>query len=106
MGLDSFFALRVTAEDDMDTLAQRLLSAALKLQRPPNHCVVFAASPSAVTAAHNCTMKARPPAAVYITLTILRCFHCRTLVQPQSSDPRDREPFEALGHGGHGEPSA
>ncbi len=60
MGLAQYFSARVTAEDDMDTLAERLLSASLKLQRPPDHCVVFVASPSAVTAAHNCTMKARP----------------------------------------------
>ena len=65
MGLDSLFAVRVTAEDDMETLAQRLLSGALKLQRPPDHCVVFVASPSAVTAAHNCTMKVRHVACVY-----------------------------------------
>ena len=59
MGLEHHFSARVTAEDDMDTLAERLLSASLKLQRPPDHCVVFVASPSAVTAAHNCTMKVR-----------------------------------------------
>jgi beta-phosphoglucomutase-like phosphatase (HAD superfamily) len=42
----------------METMAQRYLSAAIKLGRPPNQCVVFAACPTSVTAAHNCTMKA------------------------------------------------
>ncbi len=58
MGLAPFFQAEVTAEDGMDTLAQRYLSAAIKLGRPPNSCVVFDATPSGVTAAHNCTMKA------------------------------------------------
>lgn len=38
-----------TADDDMETIAQRFLSAAIKLGRPPDHCVVFAACPTAVT---------------------------------------------------------
>lgn len=48
----------MSAEDDMDNTAQRYLSASLQLQRPPNLCVVFDALPEAITAAHNCTMKA------------------------------------------------
>jgi beta-phosphoglucomutase-like phosphatase (HAD superfamily) len=59
MGLRGFFRAEVTAEDGMETLAQRLLSAAIKLGRPPDHCVVFETSPVGVCAAHNCTMKAR-----------------------------------------------
>ena len=47
----------VTAEDDMETVTQQLLSASLQLQRPPNHCVTFDDSPEAITAAHNCTMR-------------------------------------------------
>jgi beta-phosphoglucomutase-like phosphatase (HAD superfamily) len=58
LALRPFFGAMVTAEDDMDTQAQRLLSAAIKLARPPEQCVVFAACPSSVTAAHNCTMRA------------------------------------------------
>ncbi|KAI7845474.1 hypothetical protein COHA_001023 [Chlorella ohadii] len=58
LGLRHYFTCTVTADDDMETIAQRFLSAAIKLGRPPDHCVVFAACPTAVTAAHNCTMKA------------------------------------------------
>jgi HAD superfamily hydrolase (TIGR01509 family) len=58
MGLSHFFHARVTAEDGMDTLSERFLSAAVKLGRPPNQCVVFDSSPSGIVAAHNCTMKA------------------------------------------------
>lgn len=52
-----FFEARVTAEDGTETIAESLLSAAYKLQRPPNQCVVFDGSPSGIAAAHNCTMK-------------------------------------------------
>ena len=62
MGLRDLFCAEVTAEDGMETLAQRLLSAAIKLARPPDHCVVFETSPTGVCAAHNCTMKVRGPA--------------------------------------------
>lgn len=58
MGLGQFFQAKVTAEDGMETIAQRYLSAALKLGRPPNQCVVFAACPQSIVAARNCTMKA------------------------------------------------
>lgn len=58
MGLAHYFVADVSAEDGMDTLSQRFLSAALKLSRPPNACVVFSSCPGSVTAAHNCTMKA------------------------------------------------
>ncbi|GMH32602.1 hypothetical protein BSKO_00436 [Bryopsis sp. KO-2023] len=58
MGLDSYFQSDVTFEDDMETIAQKLLSASMKLGRPPNQCVAFASSPKDVAAAHNCTMKA------------------------------------------------
>lgn len=51
------FDALVTAEDDMDTAAQRYLSAAIKLHRPPNQCIVFGATPSSIAAAHNCTMR-------------------------------------------------
>ena len=57
MQLWDYFQVQVTAEDGMETTAQCFLSAALKLGRPPNMCVVFDSSPAGVTAAHNCTMK-------------------------------------------------
>lgn len=56
--LSQFFQAFVTAEDGMDTISQRFLSASIKLGRPPNQCVVFDGSPAGITAAHNCTMKA------------------------------------------------
>ena len=69
MGLRGFFCAEVTAEDGMETLAQRLLSAAIKLARPPDHCVVFETSPVGVCAAHNCTMKVR----VCVRLDVFWC---------------------------------
>lgn len=57
MHLHDHFSILVTAEDDMETISQRYLSAAMQLQRPPNQCLVFSDSPEGVTAAHNCTMK-------------------------------------------------
>lgn len=57
LGLRHLFSAVVCAEDGMDTLAQSFLSAAIKLGRPPNQCVVFGACPASITAAHNCTMK-------------------------------------------------
>lgn len=56
--LDQMFDALVTAEDDMDTCASQLLSASIKVARPPKKCVAFTSSPVMVTAAHNCTMKA------------------------------------------------
>ena len=58
LGLLEFFIATVTAEDGMETKSQRFLSAAIKMGRPPNHCVVFDSCLAGVTAAHNCTMKA------------------------------------------------
>jgi len=57
MGLEAFFAADVAFEDDMETLAQQYLCAAMKLERPPDHCIVFDCSPAGIAAAHNCTMK-------------------------------------------------
>ena len=56
-GMDRCFTALVTADEDMETIAQRYLTAAIKLNRPPNHCVVFGSTPAAIAAAHNCTMK-------------------------------------------------
>ena len=58
MGLHGFFVAVVAFEDDMETMAQQYLCAALKLERPPDHCIVFDHSPTGIAAAHNCTMKA------------------------------------------------
>ena len=58
--LGHFFQAFVTAEDGMDTIGQRFLSASIKLGRPPNQCVVFDGTPAGITAAHNCTMKVDP----------------------------------------------
>lgn len=56
--MSQIFDALVTAEDDMDTYASQLLSASIKLARPPKKCVAFTSSPMMLTAAHNCTMKA------------------------------------------------
>jgi len=58
MDLAHFFQASVTAEDGMDSIAQRFLSASIKMHRPPNKCVVFDSTPNGITAAHNCSMKA------------------------------------------------
>jgi beta-phosphoglucomutase-like phosphatase (HAD superfamily) len=57
LDIRQYFGALVTADDDMETIAQRYLSAAIKLNRPPNQCVVFGATPAAMAAAHNCTMR-------------------------------------------------
>lgn len=58
MTLHDHFQHLVTAEDELETISQRLLTAAVKLRRPPNMCVYFDGSPQGITAAHNCTFKA------------------------------------------------
>lgn len=58
MGLMTYFQAIVTEEDGMDSMAHRLLSAAVKLDRKPSKCVVFEDDPRGITAAHNCTMMA------------------------------------------------
>uniref|UniRef100_A0A0D6R308 FCP1 homology domain-containing protein n=1 Tax=Araucaria cunninghamii TaxID=56994 RepID=A0A0D6R308_ARACU len=57
MGLRKYFQAIVADEDGMESIAQRFLSAAVKLDRPPSKCVVFEDDPRGITAAHNCTMK-------------------------------------------------
>mmetsp|Transcript_62124 Transcript_62124/g.91064 ORF Transcript_62124/g.91064 Transcript_62124/m.91064 type:complete len:475 (-) Transcript_62124:434-1858(-) len=49
--LDSFSF--VTSEDDCDTRAQMYLTSALKLNRPPEYCVVFDVDPEAISSAHD-----------------------------------------------------
>jgi beta-phosphoglucomutase-like phosphatase (HAD superfamily) len=58
MTLHDHFQCLVTAEDELDTISQRLLTASIKLGRAPNFCVYFDSSPRGITAAHNCTLKA------------------------------------------------
>ncbi|KAL6533029.1 hypothetical protein OROMI_027141 [Orobanche minor] len=58
MGLRKFFQAIVSEEDGMESIAHRFLSAAVKLDRKPSKCVVFADDPRQITAAHNCTMMA------------------------------------------------
>lgn len=58
MGIKKYFQAIVTEEDGMESMAHRLLSAAMKLDRKPSKCVVFEDDPRGVTAAHNCTMMA------------------------------------------------
>ena len=53
MGLYDFFVHLVTDDDGMETVSQRLLSASMQLNRPPNLCVFFGDSPDEITAAHN-----------------------------------------------------
>lgn len=57
MNLSRLFQVRVTAEDDCETLSEQLLAASLKLERPPNNCVVFESTINGIAAAHNATMK-------------------------------------------------
>lgn len=58
MTLHDHFQALVTAEDELETISQRLLTAAIKLGRAPQYCVFFDSTPRGVTAAHNCTLKA------------------------------------------------
>ncbi|KAL6897910.1 hypothetical protein ACP4OV_006869 [Aristida adscensionis] len=58
MALSKYFKAIVTDEDDMESIAHRFLSAAMKLDRKPTKCVVFEDDPRGITAAHNCTMMA------------------------------------------------
>lgn len=58
MTLHDHFQAMVTAEDELETISQRLLAASIKLARAPNHCIYFDSTPQGITAAHNCTLKA------------------------------------------------
>lgn len=57
-GLTSAFQAVIGARMGAETQAERLLCAACALRRPPERCVAFSACPGAVTAAHNCSMRA------------------------------------------------
>ncbi|EKX36564.1 hypothetical protein GUITHDRAFT_165694 [Guillardia theta CCMP2712] len=53
MGISQYSIAMVTAEDDCDTRAQMYLSAALKLNRPPQFCVIFDDDPESISSAHD-----------------------------------------------------
>ena len=85
------------ADDDMETMAQRYLSAAIKLGRPPNHCVVFAACPTSVTGRPRALLLPLPQPAVSrpapaLLLAVLhlssRCLQRRTTARCPHTEPR------------------
>ena len=84
LGLLEFFIAMVTAEDGMETKSQRFLSAAIKMGRPPNHCVVFDSCLAGVTAAHNCTMKV-----TLLDPTSWFCHHAKLPSTQLPCSPRD-----------------
>jgi hypothetical protein len=65
LGLSHCFQVAVTAEDGMLERSQEFLSAAIKLERPPNKCVAFVADEQGIAAAHNATVKAVAVPGVY-----------------------------------------
>lgn len=65
MTLHDHFQVMVTAEDELETISQRLLTASVKLGRAPNMCVFFDSSPPGITAAHNVTFKAVAVQGIY-----------------------------------------
>eukprot|EP00882_Tetradesmus_deserticola_P008928 GHRQ01009418.1.p1 GENE.GHRQ01009418.1~~GHRQ01009418.1.p1 ORF type:complete len:383 (+),score=146.30 GHRQ01009418.1:255-1403(+) len=65
MTLHDHFQVMVTAEDELETISQRLLTASVKLGRAPNMCVYFDSSPPGITAAHNVTFKAVAVQGIY-----------------------------------------
>jgi beta-phosphoglucomutase-like phosphatase (HAD superfamily) len=58
MNLSGVFQATVTAEDGMETRSQQLLSAAIKLGRPPKQCVAFVSDIEGIAAAHNTSLRA------------------------------------------------
>ncbi len=60
LGLSPYFTNGdiVAAEDEYETLEQMFLVAAIKAERPPQKCVVFADRPNAIAAAHEVSSKA------------------------------------------------
>jgi len=58
MQLRTLFRAVTDEADGMELPSQRFLCSALKLERPPNRCVVFESTPTGITGAHNASMKA------------------------------------------------
>jgi beta-phosphoglucomutase-like phosphatase (HAD superfamily) len=82
MTLHDHFQTMVTAEDELETISQRLLTASVKLGRAPNMCVYFDSSPPGITAAHNVTFKAvavqvRIAAVHWCAVGTLAAYNCR-----------------------------
>jgi phosphoglycolate phosphatase-like HAD superfamily hydrolase len=81
MTLHDHFQTMVTAEDELETISQRLLTASVKLGRAPNMCVYFDSSPPGITAAHNVTFKA---VAVQVRIVAVHWREVRTLAECSS----------------------
>ena len=66
-GLDKFFPVdkRVTASNGYKQESQQMLGAALRVERRPDHCVVFDGSPESSAAAHDVEMKSVAMTGVY-----------------------------------------
>jgi beta-phosphoglucomutase-like phosphatase (HAD superfamily) len=98
MGLRHFFSALVTDDDDMETISQRYLSAAIKIQRPPNQCVVFTASPAAITGAllcaHECILWAGRghPSTLTDSLAGYPHAYSQHTPPPSASIPRPMQP--------------
>lgn len=58
MQIRTLFRAVTDEADGMELPSQRFLCSALKLERPPNRCVVFESTPTGITGAHNASMKA------------------------------------------------
>jgi beta-phosphoglucomutase-like phosphatase (HAD superfamily) len=58
LGVESFFPIRITAEDEVETAVQYLLVACMKLKRAPQKCVVYEDTPRGILAAHEVFSKA------------------------------------------------
>jgi len=57
VGLHDHFDALVSSEDEPESLADRLLTACVKLRRPPRAVASFDATPEGITAAHNASMR-------------------------------------------------
>ena len=76
----------------METVSQRFLSAAIKLVRPPNHCVVFAADPTAITGAALGATRALGPAPCHACLLPAPLSPPLPLIAPLTSPLRPSQP--------------
>ena len=109
LGLRQYFQSMVTSEDGMETRSQQLLSACIKLGRPPNQCVAFVADTRAITAAHNATMRAVAVAGVHaghqlrtadltcVTLSELTVYNLRRLFANDGEQMMDLRKVQGRG---------
>ena len=79
----------VTAEDDVDTRAQMYLTSALKLNRPPEFCVVFDNDPEGISSAHDISALVwrRIPSASCVVLCLCVCLFLPPSLPPSLSPP-------------------